>query len=166
MSAEASVLPIKRSRDYRAIIWGGLIAGAMDITAACINGAFYGRSPLWIFQSVASGLLGANSFKGGFSSAVLGGVIHFFIAFVWCSVFFIASRSLGLLTRRPIIFGVIYGVVVYFFMYGLVLRLTFHRNFLIPSKALAIGVLIHIICIGLPISLVVSRFSKSSSAQI
>lgn len=161
MSVESTALPLKRSGDYRAILWGGLIAGAMDITAACINAAFYGRSPLWVFQSVASGLLGANSFKAGFASAILGGVIHFFIAFVWCSVFFVASRTLRVLYTHPIIFGLIYGVAVYLFMYGLVLRLTFHRNFLTPAKAVVVAVLIHMSCVGLPISLAVSRFSKS-----
>lgn len=161
MSAESTALPLKRSGDYRAIVWGGLIAGAMDITAACINAAFYGRSPLFVFQSVASGLLGANSYRGGFASAMLGGVIHFFIAFVWCSVFFFASRSLRFLRTHPIVFGLIYGVVVYLFMYGLVLRLTFHRNFLTPPKAVVVAVLTHMLCVGLPISLAVSRFSES-----
>jgi hypothetical protein len=164
MSVESTALPLKRSSDYRAIVWGGLIAGAMDITAACINGAFYGRSPLWVFQSVASGLLGVNSYKGGLGSALLGGLIHFFIAFVWCSVYFVASRSISLLRTQPIICGLIYGVVVYLCMYGIVLRLTFHRNFLTPAKGVIVAVIIHMCCVGLPIALSVSRFSKSTGA--
>jgi len=36
MSVESTALPLKRSGDYRAIISGGLIAGTMDIIAACI----------------------------------------------------------------------------------------------------------------------------------
>jgi len=161
MSAESTVLPLKRRTDYRAIVWGGLIAGAMDITAACISGALNGRSPVWIFQSVASGLLGKNSYQGGFGSAMLGLFIHFSIAFFWCLVYFIASRNLDLLRTQPIIFGLIYGVVVYLCMYGLVLRLTFHRNFLTPLSAVIEAVLIHMFCIGLPIALAVWRFSKS-----
>ena len=163
MSVESTALPLRQSRDYRAIIWGGLAAGILDITAACINGAFYGRTPLWVFQSVASGLLGTNSYKGGYGSAALGLLIHFFIAFTACTVFFIASRKLEFLRKQPIIFGFLYGVVVYLFMYGVVLRLTFHRNFLTPASAVVIAVLIHMFCVGLPISLAVYRFSKPAT---
>jgi len=162
MSAESTVLPLKQSSDYRAIVWGGLVAGAMDITAAFINSAIYGRSPLWVLQSVASGALGPSSYKAGVGSAILGLLIHFFIAFVWCSVYFIASRGLSFLRTQPIIFGLIYGMMVYLFMYGLVLRLTFHRNFLTPASGVIVAVLTHMFCVGLPIALAVWRFSKSS----
>ena len=163
MSVESTALPLNRWNDYRAIVWGGLIAGAMDITAAFINSAVYGRSPVWVLQSVASGILGPNSYKGGFASAFLGLLIHFFIAFVWCSLYFFASRRLNFLRTQPIISGLMYGVVVYLFMYGLVMRLTFHRNFLTPASGVIIAVLTHIFCVGLPISLAVWRFSKSSN---
>jgi hypothetical protein len=163
MSVESTALPLRPSRDYLAIIWGGLAAGILDITAACVNGALHGRSPIFIFQSVASGLLGANSYQGGLLSAALGGVIHFFIAFTACTVYFIASRQLGFLRRQPIICGLLYGVLVYLFMYGLVLRLTFHRNFLTPASAVITAVLIHMFCVGLPISFAISLFSKPST---
>ena len=163
MSAESTALPLKQPRDYRAILWGGLIAGTMDITAACIDSAFSGRSPVWVFQSVASGVLGANSYKGGLGSALFGLFIHFAIAFFWCLVYFIASQNLGFLRTQPIIFGLLYGVVVYLCMYGVVLRLTFHRNFLRPLSGVIVAILIHMFCIGLPISLAVWRFSKSSN---
>ena len=162
MSVESTALPLNRWNDYRAIVWGGLIAGAMDITAAFVETAVSGRSPVWVLQSVASGILGANSYKGGFGSALLGLLIHFFIAFVWCSLYFFASRSLNFLRTQPIISGLMYGVVVYLFMYGIVMRLTFHRNFLTPASGVIIAVLTHIFCVGLPISLAVWRFSKSS----
>lgn len=165
MSVESATLPLKTSRDYLAIIWGGLGAGILDITAASINGAFHGRSPLWVFQSVASGLLGADSYKGGYGTAALGGVIHFFIAFVACTVYFIASRKLEFLRKQPIICGLLYGIVVYLFMYGVVLRLTFHRNFLAPASAVVIALLIHMFCVGLPIALAVYCFSKPSTAD-
>ena len=164
MSVDSTALPVKQSNDYRAIVWGGLAAGTLDITAACVNaGIRAGLSPLRVFQSVASGLLGADSYKGGVRSAALGLLIHFFIAFVACTVYFIASRKLDILRNRPIICGLLYGVMVYLFMYGIVLRLTFHRNFLTPASAVITAVLIHMFCVGLPISLAIYRFSKPSS---
>jgi len=161
MSAESSTLPLHESSDYRAILWGGLGAGVLDITAACVNTAIRsGRSPLWVFQSVASGLLGANSYKGGYLSGALGLLIHFFNAFVICTIFFLASRKLPFLAKNWIISGLLYGVGVYFVMYGIVLRLTFHRNFLTPFSSIMLGVAIHMFCVGLPISFAVHRFSK------
>ncbi|HSQ21151.1 MAG TPA: hypothetical protein VLR92_12375, partial [Blastocatellia bacterium] len=64
------------------------------------------------------------------------------------------------LVNQPIISGLLYGIAVYLFMYGIVLRVTFHRSFFQPASAVVIAVLIHIFCVGLPISLAVSRFSK------
>jgi len=164
MSAESSTLSLHQSSDYRAILWGGLSAGILDILAAIINTAIRtGRSPMWVLQSIASAILGANSYKAGFASAALGGAIHFFNAFVICTIFFLASRQLSFLIRSWIISGLLYGVGAYFVMYGIVLRLTFHRNFLTPLSSIMLGVAIHMFCVGLPISFAVHRFSKSSS---
>src|SRR5262245_61123006 len=161
MSVESTALPLKQSGDYRAIIWGGLSAGILDITAAIVTTAIRaGRGPLVVLQSVASGLLGANSYKGGLPATALGLAIHFFNAFVICTIFFVASRKLTFLTRNCIVFGLLYGIGVYFVMYGIVLRLTFHRNFLTPLSSVMLGIAIHMFCVGLPIAFAVSRFSR------
>ena len=164
MSAESTALPLKQTGDYRGILWGGLSAGILDITAAIINTNLrLGHNTLWVFQSIASALLGANAYKAGLASAALGGAIHFFNAFVICTIYFVASRKLRFLLNRWLIFGVLYGIGVYFVMYGIVLRLTFHRNFLISIGAVLLGIGIHIVCVGLPISYSVHRFSQPQS---
>lgn len=162
MTATSAVaVSLKSPSPYRAILWGGLIAGSMDITAACIStGLQSGRSPQFVLQSVASGLLGPDSYKGGLRSAAIGLAIHFFIAYTWCTVYFFASRVLTILTRQAVICGLLYGIVVWLFMNGVVLPLTFHRSFFHPLKSVIIGSTILMVCIGLPISLAVRRFSK------
>ena len=145
-------MPIKQ-----AIIWGGLTAGALDITAACIHSGFYGRSPIWLLQIVAGGLLGRDSsLQGGLKTAALGLALHFFIATVWAAVYCAASLKLPLLTERAIVSGVLYGIVVYLFMYAVVrpfsaLQLKFFNQ---TPTAMLIAVLIHIFCVGLPIALI------------
>jgi hypothetical protein len=69
----------------RAILWGGLMTGILDITAAFINSGLRGRSPQWVLQSIASGVLGSDSYKGGFRTAALGAAFHFLIAVVACA---------------------------------------------------------------------------------
>lgn len=163
MGAASAELSPERSNAYQAILWGGFVAGAMDITAACIsNGLRAGRTPVWVFQSVASGLLGPDSFKGGFATAALGLALHFMIATVWTTIFYLASRKLEVLTRQAVLSGLLYGIVVYFFMYFVVLPLSaIHAK---PSSytwtSIVINVSIHLICVGLPVSLVVRRCSK------
>ena len=160
MSAESLTISRDKPKAYRAILWGGLAAGVLDITAAFVNSGLRGRTPMWVLQSIASGMLGADAFRGGFRTAVLGAALHFSIAFVACAVYVAASRRINLLVQRAIICGLLYGVAVYVFMYLVVLPLTFHRSFVSPISAVAIGLSIHMVCVGLPISLVVRRCAR------
>ncbi len=145
------------TKDYRAILWGGLIAGTLDITAACISNGLKGMSPGRVLQSVASGLLGPDAFQGGAAAAALGLVLHYIIAFGATTVFFLASRKLRFLAEYAVVCGPLYGVAVYAFMNSVVVPLS-AAPFKISYNL--VGLLIHIFCIGLPIGLVVRRFSK------
>ena len=160
MSAISAEFSTNRSRASRAILVGGVSAGILDISAAFINSGLNGRSPMFVLQSVASGVLGSESYKGGFKSAAIGAALHFLIAFVACSVYYIASRKINLLVRGPVVFGLLYGVVVYMFMYLVVLPITFKRGFSQPLSAIAVSLVIHMLCVGLPISLAVGRYSE------
>ncbi len=144
-----------------AIAWGGFAAGALDITAAFVTWGLKGMSPGRILQSIASGLLGANAYKGGFSTAVLGAALHFLIAFTAAAVFYAASRKLTFLVQRAVIWGLLYGVTVYVFMYFLVLPLAGIKS-RFTLTAVAIAVMTHMLCVGLPISLVVRRYSTAA----
>ena len=144
------------------ILWGGLIAGALDIVAAFINSGLRGRGPVWVLQSVAGGLLGRNSFQGGLRTALLGLALHFFIATVWTAAYYAASLKLPLLTRQAVLSGLLYGVVVYLVMYRVVLPLSAlqFKFFNQPVTAILTGVLIHLFCVGLPIALVIRWRAK------
>ena len=145
------------------IVWGGLIAGTLDICGACISAWLRaGVSPVRVLHSVASGLLGPAAFEGGAKTAVIGLALHFLIATIWTVVFYLASRKLLLPIERPVIFGLLYGVAVYLFMNFVVLplsRVRFPPN-PPPLSARAIQMLIIMFCIGLPIALIVRRFSR------
>jgi len=139
------------------ILLGGLCAGILDITAACTNGYLRnGSSPVRIFQSVAGGWFGRDTFQGGWKTAALGLATHFLIATIWAAVYALASRKLPLLTRHAVPLGVLYGILVYLCMYGVVLPLSaWHSRFFNQSaSAIATGVVIHMFCVGLPIALV------------
>ncbi len=152
---------IEKSRALQTIAFGGLATGVLDLTAAFISNGLRGGSPVRVMQSIASGVLGAESFTGGAATAALGVLLHFIIAFAWTIVFYVASRQIKFLTAQPVISGVLYGIAVYLLMYYLIVPLS-AAPFKMPHTpdAIAVDVLIHIFCVGLPIALIIRRFSK------
>ena len=153
---------VKKPNALKAILFAGLLAGILDITAACIIN--YSIGPVRVFQSVASGVMGRASAEGGMLSAALGLFLHFVIAFIWTVIFYVVSRKIRFLTNQAIVSGVFYGILVYWFMQLAVLPLSAfpYKKQLIPEpNAYLVGMIVHILCIGLPIALVVRHFSKN-----
>lgn len=141
----------------RAIFLAGLSCGILDITAAFL---FYGR-PLRLLQGIAYGLLGPRAFNGGWLTALVGLACHFFVAFSASTVFYLTSRKLQFLIRRPIPAGIAYGIVVYIVMQAVVIPLSRIGWLPFSLRGTATGIAIHMACVGLPISLSVNRYSKN-----
>lgn len=141
-----------------AVLTGGLIAGAFDITYAIGFSDWNGVAPMRILQSVASGLLGAPAFAGGMPVAALGLALHFVIALLWAALFVLAARFLPLLTRRAVLCGILYGAFIYAMMNLLVLPLSaFPRKVTFPLLVFTTGLAVHMFLIGLPIALAARR---------
>jgi len=144
----------------RAVLWAGFACGVLDITAALVVYGFFGLKPVPLLQGIASGLLGPRAFDGGLATALLGLLCHFVVAFGAATAYFVASRALRVLVDQAVVFGALYGVAVYFFMNRIVLPLSAVAKRPFSMKFMIIGVVIHIFCVGLPISLSVRRFSR------
>ena len=144
-----------------AIFWGGLACGVFDITQAMV--AFYlqsGLKPVTVLQSVASGLLGRVSFQGGTRTAALGAFLHFFIAFSWAAIYYLASRRLLFMTEKTVIAGLIYGEFVWIVMTFVVLPLSAIHRWPTWNKASIItGPIGHMFLVGLPIALAIKRWA-------
>jgi len=132
----------------------GLVCGVMDITAAFVVYGPMGLRPMRSLQGIAAGLLGRRAFVGGSATALLGLLCHFVIAFSAAGVYIVVSRKLSFLLKRAVVSGVFYGVAVYFFMNRVVVPLSAAIKRPFSLKLMIIGVIIHIICVGLPISLI------------
>src|SRR5215207_1288287 len=72
-----------RPRAFETIVYGGLAVGILDFfDAITFFGLYYGSSPIRIFQSVASGLIGKEAATGGgIPTFLLGLFLHFVVAF-------------------------------------------------------------------------------------
>ena len=156
-------IPSNSPNAFLAIFWGGLACGVFDITQAMI--AFHlqaGATPERVLQSVASGLLGKSSFQGGTKTAILGAFLHFFIAFSWAAIYYIASRRLAFLTQSPVLAGLLYGEFVWLVMTCVVLPLSaIHRWPVWNAASIITGPIGHTVLVGLPIALAVSRFAPA-----
>lgn len=147
--------------NFQPIFWGGLIAGTLDIVAACVSAWLRnGMTPVGVLQFISSGLLGAGSFTGGAKTAILGLALHFLIATVATTLFYFASRKWLFLIERPVAMGLLYGVAVYAFMNFVVIPLSAIPQRPATLSGRIIGLLIIMFFVGLPIALIVRQFAR------
>ena len=104
-----------------AILWGGLVAGTIDIGAASM---ISGLSPIRIMKIVAGGLLGRSAYDGDASIAMIGMLLQWGMSLVIAAIFVFAAHRLPALLRRWITSGIAYGVVTYFVMNYVVVPLS------------------------------------------
>jgi hypothetical protein len=159
VSSVAITAQPRPTRALPAIAIAGTICGVLDITAAFLVYGWFGLKPIPLLQGIAAGLLGPRSFTGGLSTAALGLLCHFVIAFSAAAVYFAASRQISFLLAQPAACGVLYGIAVYFFMRWVVVPVSAAKSGPFSLKMTVIGVVIHIFCVGLPIAFAVRRFS-------
>jgi hypothetical protein len=144
----------------KAIGIAGLTSGVMDISAALIVYGAMGAKPLRLLQGIAGGVLGPRAYNGGVRTALLGLLLHFVIAFSAATLFFLASRFIRFLIDHAVLSGVLYGIAVYFFMNRVVVPLSAATKYPFSVKSMLIGVVIHIFCVGIPISLNIRKYAQ------
>lgn len=161
MNAVSATSSPRANSPFQPILVAGLIAGTLDMTAACVQAWLLASvTPFQVARFIASGALGPSARAGGAGIAVLGLAFHYLIATTAAAVYYFASRKLTFLIERPISMGLLYGVFVYLFTNFVVVPLSKigYRPSTLQNRFIA--ALIIMFCIGLPISLIVRRFSK------
>lgn len=152
---------MKNVAAFRAILAAVLVVGVLDISSAFVIWWQRGVGARRGLQGIAAGLLGAKSYDGGLLTTAFGLALHFFVAFVVVSIFYLASRRIEFLVIHPVVSGVLYGIGVYIVMYWFVLPTVFptfrHR---LGNELLAVA--IHISLIGLPCALIVRHYSQQT----
>lgn len=155
----------------KAILYGWLICGTLDITSAFLDAqGQLGIGPQRLLQGVAGALLGPAAFEQGWASAALGLVMHYSVAFTWTALFYGLSRRFPGLLRWPVVSGLIYGALVFLVMFRGVIPLTIELRSLYLTtpfnhtwpKLRAVQFYIHLVCIGVPIALAVRRWGQPS----
>lgn len=149
-----------RSGAMDTLLWGTLAAGALDICAAMVSVQLRGIPALQAVKGVAAGWLGVDAFRGGAAVIALGFVTHFLIMSAFVLAFYAASRAAPALARHWLWTGAAYGAAVYLFMAVIVVPLSaFPRSGPPSIAALIQNLLVHVVCVGLPIAFITRRFS-------
>jgi hypothetical protein len=143
----------------RALLSGTLAVGILDILDAFIFFGLRGARPIGILQSIASGILGRAAYQGGMRTALLGLLLHFFIAFGVVATYLAATRLVPALNRHPWVYGLLYGLAVYAVMNLVVIPMSAAAlgSGPTPAAVRANGLLIHMFGVGLPAALVAAR---------
>jgi hypothetical protein len=155
MTGDVAAGPLGKGNALLAIAVGGGIAGTLDLLQASI--LFGWNVPL----AIAAGLLGPQAFHGGVGTYVLGVALHFFIACSAAAVYYGASRRLVFMKEYPLVCGLFFGAAVEEVMNLVVLPLSaLHAKGPYQLHDLILGLLVHMVVVGLPISFSVRRFGK------
>jgi|SRR5579859_399816 len=142
----------------QAIFTATLACGTLDAAAASTQAAALGIQPRRVWQGVASGLLGPRALEAGWSSALIGFALHFFISFVIATIYVVASQmfaSQGMvfLLRHPLAAGALYGAAVFLVMSYIVIPLSRRAKRPFNLKFALTQLLIHIFIVGWSIAL-------------
>src|SRR6202012_3969855 len=90
-------------RALAAILWGGGIAGLIDISGAAISTAMHGGQPVRMLQGIAYALIGPRAMRGGWGTAALGLACHFSIPLGAAIAYYAVSRKWSVLVREPVV---------------------------------------------------------------
>lgn len=154
---------VVRPRVVQAILVGGTVAAVLDISYAFTVWSLKGVPPEVILRAIAAGVLGPAAFKGGASAAALGAGLHWMMALMMALAYVAAGTRLPTLTRRPLVWGPLYGLALYFVMDRIVVPLSAAPAGRPPSLAMTLGQMAaHVVLVGLPIALAARHFAGRS----
>ena len=150
----------KKPNLVRAIILTGLVAGTMDIvTATSWFTIRTGNNPVRVLEYISSAAFDKDlAYSGNILMIFLGLLFHYLIAYSWTFLFYLAYPRIGLLRANKFVVGIGYGIFVWTIMNRVVLPLSRIPAITFDINQASIAASILIVCIGLPISIMASRY--------
>ena len=155
-----------RKSFFASALTAGLIAGSLDIVAACIQAYLKNDTPpMQVLRGVASGAFDPKTFSSPALLALCGFLIHFFIAISFTFFFFFLAKQIPTLVKYPVPIGILYGVFVWATMRFIILPYISRLNpkpivgqEAIKNAAIAAGIIV--ICVGIPVALLARKYVR------
>jgi hypothetical protein len=163
----------RRRSPGRAIFWGWMLCGVLDITSAVIISIASGSTPMRMLQGIAGAVLGPKTFEWGFATAAMGLAMHFLVALTATLVFYGLSRRIPAMFDHPVPAGILFGIFWLLVMYrGVIPLLAALRPLYLDNVVKRplpplwpLPVLVHMTCVGLPIALSVRAFGPPPTRE-
>lgn len=150
---------------WKYILRSTLIAGILDITAACIQAYLVrGTTPDVVCKFIASGLFGKQAFSGGTEYVLIGLIVHFFIVFACAAVYFILYPRLGFLKKSILLNALLIAIIAWVVTTQIIIPLSKIPPAPFDLKNVLVAIAILYCCIGLPITYFADRFYKSRNS--
>jgi hypothetical protein len=146
-------------KTLEAALFGGLIAGTLDITDAFVVWYLRDVTPDRVLRGIAAGVLGRDARAGGAWVPALGALLHYFISCAAAAFYYRASVLLPVLRKRPVVSGIAYGGAFYLLMTFVIVPLSAASG---KETLTWNGLFAHTILFGLPIALVTRYVSRGS----
>jgi uncharacterized membrane protein YagU involved in acid resistance len=110
-----------RMSPLAAVLFGGLLAGTVDVFAASLINLV---SPLIILRAIATGVLGHAAFQGGLPVSLLGLVLQWAMSLLIAAIFVFAARRMSWMRQQWLLAGLAFGPVVFVVMEYVVVPLS------------------------------------------
>jgi len=149
---------------FKPIAIATAVAGTLDILFAMILTVLFGREIGNMLRYVGSGPFPA-AMDMGTGGAILGLLVHFGLMAIMATVLILFVRQRPRLLDRPVILGVVYGIITYAVMNLIVVPLRFDAP--LPPSALSIATQLfaHIVLVGIPMALIAARTLKPAPSS-
>ena len=151
--------PKQTKSPITAIISAWLLAGTLDISSALIMVAVRsGKSPVPVFNYIASAVFGQDAFTGGTPMIIAGLLFHYLIALIFTVTLFLLYPFIRQFIKNKFIIGILFGLFNWIVMTLLVVPLTRipHRPFNLSNALINIAILM--VAIGIPVSLIAHHY--------
>ena len=139
------------------------ISGTLDILFAIILTVFFGREIGNMLRYVGSGPFPAAKEMGA-GGAILGLLVHFGLMAIMAAVLMMFARSRPHLLDRPVLLGVVYGLITYAVMNLVVVPLRFDVPLPPSGLSIATQLFAHICLVGIPMALVAAKYLRPRTA--
>ncbi|MFB6454272.1 hypothetical protein ACE38W_03290 [Chitinophaga sp. Hz27] len=146
------------------IAGAALLAGTLDLATSLIAYTLRSGRPFTdILLFISSAIFGPAAFSGHKAMPWFGVLIHYAIAFVFTTIFFLIYPMIRKGIRNTFLIAVLYGCFVWVIMNLVVLPLTHVKPVPITTQGVVIGAVILILMIGLPLAIIANRVSKPAT---
>ena len=169
---DSETVTVGRPSALHTIVLGGLAIGILDfLDASIFFPLYFPISFVDVWHGPASGLIGREASKGGgLNTALLGILLHFVVAFCIATVYYLASRNISFLVRRPVISGLIFGAIANFVMQWIVIPLSAIGWRPVPDHidwgSQLNSYLGHALLVGLPVALIAAWSAKRNQTLV